>query len=100
MNNRFGFKDFIQIVLLGAVLVIVSLSMLQRDREWVLQRDVLEKGVDVLIATPGRLLDLVDRGRVLLADCKVLVIDEISMLDARATGRAPLAASAIITKGA
>jgi peptide/nickel transport system substrate-binding protein len=43
MNNRFGFKDFIQIVLLGAVLVIVSLSMLQRDREWVLQRDVLEK---------------------------------------------------------
>ncbi|MEY5032298.1 MAG: hypothetical protein RL354_1329, partial [Planctomycetota bacterium] len=43
MNNRFGFKDFIQIVLLGAVLVIVSLSMLQRDREWVLQRDVLDK---------------------------------------------------------
>jgi superfamily II DNA/RNA helicase len=29
------------------------------------QRDVLEKGVDVLIATPGRLLDLFDRGRVL-----------------------------------
>jgi superfamily II DNA/RNA helicase len=26
------------------------------------QRDVLEKGVDVLIATPGRLLDLFDRG--------------------------------------
>jgi superfamily II DNA/RNA helicase len=46
------------------------------------QRDVLEKGVDVLIATPGRLLDLFDRGRVLLADCKVLVIDEADrMLD-------------------
>ncbi|MDO9708564.1 DEAD/DEAH box helicase [Paracraurococcus lichenis] len=46
------------------------------------QRAVLEKGVDVLIATPGRLLDLFDRGRILLADCKILVIDEADrMLD-------------------
>ncbi len=46
------------------------------------QKQVLEKGVDVLIATPGRLLDLFDRGRILLADCKVLVIDEADrMLD-------------------
>jgi superfamily II DNA/RNA helicase len=46
------------------------------------QKAVLEKGVDVLIATPGRLLDLFDRGRILLADCKVLVIDEADrMLD-------------------
>jgi len=46
------------------------------------QRTVLEKGVDVLIATPGRLLDLFDRGRILLADCKLLVIDEADrMLD-------------------
>lgn len=36
----------------------------------------LEKGVDVLIATPGRLLDLFDRGKILLADIKILVIDE------------------------
>ena len=43
MNNRFGFKDFIQIALAGAVLVLVWMSMLQRDREWVLQRDILEK---------------------------------------------------------
>jgi len=43
MNNRFGFKDFLQIVLLGIVLVLVWLSMVQRDREWVLQRDMLEK---------------------------------------------------------
>ncbi|MBO1075624.1 DEAD/DEAH box helicase [Roseomonas marmotae] len=46
------------------------------------QTDALDKGVDVLIATPGRLLDLFDRGRVMLADCKVLVIDEADrMLD-------------------
>jgi superfamily II DNA/RNA helicase len=46
------------------------------------QRDVLDKGVDVLIATPGRLLDLFDRGRILLADCRLLVIDEADrMLD-------------------
>jgi superfamily II DNA/RNA helicase len=46
------------------------------------QRDVLDKGVDVLIATPGRLLDLFERGRVMLADTKILVIDEADrMLD-------------------
>jgi superfamily II DNA/RNA helicase len=38
--------------------------------------------VDVLIATPGRLLDMFDRGRILMADCKLLVIDEADrMLD-------------------
>jgi len=36
----------------------------------------LDAGVDVLIATPGRLLDLFSRGKILLADIKILVIDE------------------------
>ena len=46
------------------------------------QREVLNRGVDVLIATPGRLLDMFDRGTILLTDTKLLVIDEADrMLD-------------------
>lgn len=46
------------------------------------QTKILEQGADVLIATPGRLLDLFDRGSILLNDIKILVIDEADrMLD-------------------
>jgi len=46
------------------------------------QEKALEKGVDVLIATPGRLLDWFDRGKVLLGGVNVVVLDEADrMLD-------------------
>ena len=46
------------------------------------QEEALNKGVDVLIATPGRMLDLFERGAIILNDVKIFVIDEADrMLD-------------------
>ena len=46
------------------------------------QVKALSDGVDVLIATPGRLMDLFERGKILLTGCELLVIDEADrMLD-------------------
>ena len=47
-----------------------------------LQREALRKGVDVLVATPGRLLDLMQQGTCRLDHVKYLVLDEADrMLD-------------------
>ena len=57
----------------------------------------LKHGTDVLIATPGRLVDLMDQGAARLGDVEVLVLDEADrMLDMgflpsmpRSSGRRP-----------
>ena len=46
------------------------------------QREFLHKGVDVLVATPGRLLDFLEDGTADLRDIQYLVLDEVDrMLD-------------------
>src|SRR3954447_17325591 len=60
----------------------LSMALLMGGVQMGDQVKALEKGVDVLIATPGRLMDLFSRGKIMLNDCSLLVIDEADrMLD-------------------
>jgi len=60
---------------LNVALIIGGVSFGDQDTK-------LLRGVDVLIATPGRLLDHSERGRLLLSACELLIIDEADrMLD-------------------
>ena len=69
------FKLFNKYLKLQMALLIGGVSFSEQDMK-------LAKGVDVLVATPGRLLDHIERGKVILKDVKILVIDEADrMLD-------------------
>ncbi|KAF0146318.1 MAG: DEAD/DEAH box helicase [Rhodospirillaceae bacterium] len=60
----------------------LGMALLVGGESFADQIRLLDRGVDVLIATPGRLLDLFQRGRILLSDVRILVIDEADrMLD-------------------
>jgi superfamily II DNA/RNA helicase len=60
---------------LSMALLIGGVSFDDQDRK-------LDRGVDVLIATPGRLLDHFGRGKLMLSQVQVLVVDEADrMLD-------------------
>lgn len=59
-----------------------TVALLIGGESFIDQEKKLAKGVDVLIVTPGRLLDMYERGKILLNDVKMLVIDEADrMLD-------------------
>lgn len=69
------FETYGQHLKLSMALLIGGVGM---DEQW----KKLDRGVDVLIATPGRLLDQFERGKVLLGGVSILVIDEADrMLD-------------------
>ncbi|HUY68446.1 MAG TPA: DEAD/DEAH box helicase, partial [Alphaproteobacteria bacterium] len=60
----------------------LSMALLIGGEQMGDQIKALDRGVDVLIATPGRFLDLQDRGKMMLNDIKIFVIDEADrMLD-------------------
>ena len=70
-----NFTSYNKAHVLKAVLLVGGESMPEQER-------ALKRGADILIATPGRLLDLFDRGRLILNNIKFWVIDEADrMLD-------------------
>ena len=44
------------------------------------QVDAIELGLDILVATPGRLLDLIDRGHLNFSELEIFVLDEADMM--------------------
>ncbi len=60
----------------------LSMALLMGGVSFAEQAKKIDRGVDVLIATPGRLLDHVERGQLMLTGTQILVIDEADrMLD-------------------
>ncbi len=70
-----NFETYSKYLKLSKALLIGGVSFKEQD-------NLIDKGVDVLIATPGRLLDHFERGKLILSDVKVMVVDEADrMLD-------------------
>ena len=70
-----NFDTYAKNVKLTKALLIGGVSFKEQDA-------LIDKGVDVLIATPGRLLDHFERGKLLLTGIEIMVVDEADrMLD-------------------
>ncbi|PID37070.1 MAG: DEAD/DEAH box helicase [Rhodobacterales bacterium] len=70
-----NFDTYAKYVKLTKALLIGGVSFKDQDQ-------LIDRGVDVLIATPGRLLDHFERGKLLLTGIEVMVVDEADrMLD-------------------
>ena len=70
-----NFDTYTKHMKLTKALLIGGVSFKEQDA-------LIDRGVDVLIATPGRLLDHFERGKLILSDVKVMVVDEADrMLD-------------------
>ncbi|MHA6347158.1 DEAD/DEAH box helicase [Roseivivax sp. CAU 1761] len=70
-----NFDTYAKHVKLTKALLIGGVSFKEQDQ-------LIDKGVDVLIATPGRLLDHFERGKLLLTGIEIMVVDEADrMLD-------------------
>ncbi|SNR53985.1 DEAD/DEAH box helicase [Paracoccus sediminis] len=70
-----NFDTYAQHTRLTKALLIGGVSFGEQDK-------LIDRGVDVLIATPGRLLDHFERGKLLLTGVQIMVVDEADrMLD-------------------
>ncbi len=70
-----NFDQYSKYVKLTKALLIGGVSFKEQDL-------LIDRGVDVLIATPGRLLDHFERGKLLLTGVQIMVVDEADrMLD-------------------
>ena len=70
-----NFEAYSKNVKLSMALLIGGVSFSDQDKK-------IDRGVDVLIATPGRLLDHFERGKLMLSGIEIMVVDEADrMLD-------------------
>ena len=70
-----NFNTYTKYSKLTKALLIGGVSFKEQDK-------LIDRGVDVLIATPGRLLDHFERGKLLLTGVQIMVVDEADrMLD-------------------